>query len=131
MSQRIAVMNQQSDGEDRVALVPAGVKKLKAMNVDVVIEAGAGNRAGIRDADFSAVGATVSPDAQAVNAADVVLAVRQPSVQRIGQLKPGSILIGLLSPLGDRPLVDALCGGNVTGVAMELVPRITRAQSMD
>ena len=59
---QIAVLNQQVDGEDRVALVPAGVKKLKALNVDVLVETGAGERAGFRDADFTAAGATVTSD---------------------------------------------------------------------
>jgi NAD(P) transhydrogenase subunit alpha len=128
---QIAVLNQQADGEDRVALVPAGVKKLKAQGVDVLVESGAGERAAVRDADYSAVGATVTSDSNALDNADVVLSVRRPSLDRIRKLKPGSLLIGLLSPLGDKPLVDVLCERNVSGLAMELVPRITRAQAMD
>jgi NAD(P) transhydrogenase subunit alpha len=128
---RVAVLNQQSDREDRVALAPAGVKKLKALNVDVLVETGAGERAGIHDSDYAAAGATVTSDANALESADVVLSVRQPSVGRLRRLKPGSILIGLLSPLGDRELVNVLNERNLTGIAMELVPRITRAQSMD
>src|SRR4051812_21908932 len=118
---QIAVLNQQIDGEDRVALVPAGVKKLKALNVDVLAEAGAGERAGFRDADYAAAGATVTPESNTLENADVILVVRRPSLERIGRLKSGSLLIGLLNPLGERPLADALCGRNVSGLAMELV----------
>jgi H+-translocating NAD(P) transhydrogenase subunit alpha len=127
---QIAVLNQQVDGEDRVALAPAGAKKLKALNVEVLVETGAGERAGFRDADYAA-GATVTSDGSAVESADVILVVRRPSLDRIQRLKAGSLLVGLLSPLGDRALVDALCGQGVSGLAMELVPRITRAQAMD
>ncbi len=128
---QIAVLNQQSDGEDRVALVPPGVKKLAAMNVEILVEAGAGERAGFRDADYTAAGGKVTTDAQLLNNADVVLVVRQPSAERIRRLKSGAIPIGLLSPLGDQALVDVLNERSLSGIAMELVPRITRAQSMD
>lgn len=127
----IAVLNQEADGEHRVALVPAGVKKLRAMNVEVLVETNAGIRACIKDSEFSAVGATITSDREQLHNADIVLCVRQPSVERIGQIKSGSLLIGLLSPLADQPLVDALSRAHVTGLAMELVPRITRAQNMD
>ena len=128
---QIGVLNQESDNESRVALVPAGVKKLKALSVDVLVESGAGLRAGFADADYSAAGAMIVPDASAVHACDVILAVRQPSVARIARFRAGAALIGLLSPLADQALVDALINSNVSGLAMELVPRITRAQSMD
>lgn len=127
----IAVLNQEADGEHRVALVPAGVKKLRAMNVEVLVESNAGIRACVKDSEFSAVGATITSDRDQLHNADIVLCVRQPAVERIGQIKAGSVLIGLLSPLADQPLVDALSRANVTGLAMELVPRITRAQNMD
>jgi len=128
---QIGVLNQEADNEARVALVPAGVKKLKALNVDVLIESNAGVRAGFRDADYTAAGAIVVADAHAVQQCDIVLSVRQPSVTRIGHIKAGALLIGLLSPLADKDLVDVLCRANVSGIAMELVPRITRAQTMD
>jgi NAD(P) transhydrogenase subunit alpha len=128
---QVAVLNQWGDGETRVALVPAGVKKLKAQNVEVLVEADAGKAAGFADAEYTAIGATVTDDAARIDAADVVLSVAQPSGERIRRFKRGAALIGLLSPLADRPLVDALNQGGVSGLAMELVPRITRAQTMD
>jgi NAD(P) transhydrogenase subunit alpha len=128
---QIGVLNQREDGEARVALVPAGVKKLKAGKVDVLVEAGAGQQAGHPDAEYAAAGATVTSDASSIHNADVILAVRQPSLERMRQFKRGAILVGLLSPLANREVVDALNQAGLTGIAMELVPRITRAQSMD
>jgi NAD(P) transhydrogenase subunit alpha len=128
---QVAVLAQGAEGESRVALVPAGAKKLVGMKATVVVESGAGVAAGIRDGEYEAAGATVTSDRELLHNADVILTVRQPPLERIAQLKPGSLLIGLLSPLADQAVVDALCQRGVNGVAMELVPRITRAQSMD
>lgn len=130
MSQ-ITVLNQRSEGETRVALVPAGVKKLKAQSVDIVVQAGAGEQAGIPDKDYVTAGATIDSSGQSISSADIVLSVGQPADATIRAMRRGGLLIGLLSPLGDRPLVELLCETGVNGIAMELIPRITRAQSMD
>ncbi|MCS7034882.1 MAG: NAD(P)(+) transhydrogenase (Re/Si-specific) subunit alpha, partial [Phycisphaerae bacterium] len=127
---QVAVLKEQEPGENRVALVPAGVTRLRSLQVHVLVEAGAGSRAGYRDEDYAAAGAVVSSDPNAIREADIVLVVRPP-LSRLDQIKPRAVIIGLLSPLGNQTLVDALCQRNLSGIAMELVPRITRAQSMD
>src|SRR4051794_36870645 len=105
----VAVLAQGAEGESRVALAPAGVKKLTGMKASVLVESAAGLRAGFRDTEYESAGATVTSDPNLLHNADVVLVVRQPPLDRVGQLKSGAILIGLLSPLGDRDIVDALC----------------------
>lgn len=128
---QIAVLNQRTDDEARVALIPAGAKKLIAMKCSVAVQAGAGVAAGFRDADYEAVGAAIDKTGDVVRSADIVLTVTAPSGEVLRSLRRGALLIGLLSPLGNSGLADLLCETQVSGMAMELVPRITRAQSMD
>lgn len=128
---QIAVLNQTGLGEPRVALAPAGVKKLAALNVTVAVERGAGLLAGFRDDDYAAVGATPVDSGAADASADVVLVVRDPGADRIARLKPGCVLVGMLAPLGNHSLIEALNARSVSGMALELLPRITRAQTMD
>ena len=133
----VGVPREISPGERRVALVPEAVKRLVSQGLDVVIEAGAGEQAGFSDDAYAAAGARVEREAEAVwDGADVVLKVQSP-VERPGgghevdSLSSGSTLIGFLKPL-DRPeLARRLAERGVTAFAMELMPRITRAQSMD
>ena len=132
MPARIAVTKETRAGETRVAATPDSVKKLIAMGFTVSVETGAGAGASFPDADYLAAGATIAPTGESALAdADVVLKVRAPTEAEIGAVKSGALLIALLNPYNDRPLLDALAKRGVTAIAMEFVPRISRAQSMD
>ncbi|HSK07978.1 MAG TPA: Re/Si-specific NAD(P)(+) transhydrogenase subunit alpha [Vicinamibacterales bacterium] len=121
-------------GERRVALVPETVAKLVAAGHEVVVEKGAGRRAGFADSAYSDAGATVADSTTAL-AADVVVKVAPPEMNagtdEVGLLQPGSALIGFLMPLTSGRLINRLAKQNVTSFSMELVPRITVAQRMD
>ena len=119
-------------GETRVAATPETVKKLAAGGKHaVVVQAGAGIRAAVRDAEFQAAGATIAPSAADIYAqSDIVLKVRGPEASELAALKRGSILVGLLNPY-EAAGVEALARTGVTGFALEWLPRITRAQAMD
>ena len=133
----VAVPKEISAGERRVALVPDAVKQLKAKGVDVVVERGAGAGAGFDDASYERAGATIEGDAKALLArADFVLKVQAPAERPDGShevdaLRPGSMLVGFLKPLDAPELAGRLAAAKVTAFAVELVPRITRAQAMD
>jgi H+-translocating NAD(P) transhydrogenase subunit alpha len=126
---RIGVPAEIHPGETRVAATPETVKKLMAGgHHTVLVESGAGTGASIPDADFVAAGATVGCAADVYSQSDIILKVRGPEGAELPMVRKGSIIIGLLSPhLG----VDALAQTGVTAFAMELLPRISRAQSMD
>jgi H+-translocating NAD(P) transhydrogenase subunit alpha len=126
---RIAVAREADPAEDRVAATPETVKKMKALGVDVAIEPGAGIKSGIPDADFTAAGAAVTADA--VKGADVVLKVRRPDVSELAAYKKGALVIAIMDPYGNEPALKAMADAGVTAFAMELMPRITRAQVMD
>lgn len=116
--------------ESRVAGVPDTVKKLTAMGFDVLVEKGAGSGASISDEALAGAGAKIVSASQAFGA-DVIFKVRPPEGDEIRQMKKGAILVALLEPYRDSGLTDALKSQGVDGFALELVPRITRAQSMD
>jgi NAD(P) transhydrogenase subunit alpha len=126
---RIAVAREADPAEDRVAATPETVKKMKALGAEVAIEPGAGVKSGIPDADFTAAGATVTADA--VKGADVVLKVRRPNVSELAAYKNGALVIAIMDPYGNEPALKAMADAGVTAFAMELMPRITRAQAMD
>src|ERR1700731_1169011 len=126
---RIAVAREADPGEDRVAATPETVKKMKALGADVAVEPGAGIKSGILDADFVAAGATVSADA--VKGADVVLRVRRPAAPELAACKRGALVIAIMDPYGNEAALKAMADAGVTAFAMELMPRITRAQVMD
>ena len=126
---RIAVAREADPAEDRVAATPETVKKMKALGADVAIEPGAGIKSGIPDADFTAAGATVTADA--VKGADVVLRVRRPNVSELAACKRGALVIAIMDPYGNETALKAMADAGVTAFAMELMPRITRAQVMD
>src|ERR1700761_5174543 len=129
---RLAVPKETRDGETRVAATPESVKKFKGLGLDVVVQAGAGSGAKIADADYTAAGATIAPDAASTyKDADIVLKVRGPEAGEISQLKNGAVLAALLAPHAEGEAIQALAGGGVTAFAMEYLPRISRAQSMD
>jgi NAD(P) transhydrogenase subunit alpha len=126
---RIAVARESDPAEDRVAATPETVKKMKALGAEVAVEPGAGVKSGIPDADFSAAGALVSPGA--VKDADVVLRVRRPGTSELAAYKKGALVIAIMDPYGNEAAVKAMADAGVTAFAMELLPRITRAQVMD
>ncbi|WP_046869715.1 Re/Si-specific NAD(P)(+) transhydrogenase subunit alpha, partial [Microvirga massiliensis] len=118
--------------ESRVAATPETVKKYQALGAAVVVQAGAGARAGIPDAEFAAAGATVAASRdEAVRDADIILKVRRPAAAELEGLKPGAIVIAIMDPYGQDAALKALADARITAFAMELMPRITRAQVMD
>jgi proton-translocating NAD(P)+ transhydrogenase subunit alpha len=123
----VGVPKETAPGERRVALVPDVVKRLKGKGVEVVVEAGAGERALIPDELFTEAGATVGDPWEA----DVVVKVAAPGEEEIGRLRSGSVLVGFLAPRTEPETLKALAGAGVTAFAMEAIPRISRAQSMD
>jgi NAD(P) transhydrogenase subunit alpha len=128
----VAVTRERRVGETRVATTPEGVKKLLALGVSVTIESGAGLGASVPDADFAAAGATIAPNLAATLArADILLKVRGPSDEEIARLRSGMIVIALLNPHIERPLLESLAARGVDAYAMEFVPRTSRAQTMD
>jgi H+-translocating NAD(P) transhydrogenase subunit alpha len=128
---RVAVPNELGAGERRVALVPDSVGRLVAAGFSVAVERGAGTAAGFADADYTAAGADVIPSDRLLAGARVVVRVGRPSADEIAQLTPGTLLVGFLSPLTDAAGVERLAEHGVIAFAMESIPRITRAQSMD
>jgi NAD(P) transhydrogenase subunit alpha len=126
---RIAVARETEAGEPRVAATPDTVKKYKALGADVVVARGAGIGSGILDADFEAAGATIADNPAAD--ADVVLKVRRPTDTEIKGYKKGAVVVAIMDPYGNDAALKALADAGVVAFAMELMPRITRAQSMD
>ena len=124
---KVSVPKEQAPGERRVALVPEAVQRLAGSGVDVIVERGAGEEAGQTDAAYEEAGATLGEGLTG----EVVAKVAPPSPEEIAQLAQGSVLIGFLNPLGAGDTVRALADRGVTSFAMEAIPRITRAQSMD
>lgn len=129
---KVAVPKETAPGERRVALVPEVVAKLVKDGFEVLFERGAGEGAFFSDAEYESAGARPFPDAGSLFAeADVVLKVAKPSAEEAERLREGSALISFLQPHLSLPIVSKLAERRVTAFSMELVPRITRAQSMD
>lgn len=129
---KIAIPAETDKGEPRISATPDTVKRLVGLGADVIIEKGAGMRAGIPDADYSAAGAKVAGNAaEALKDADVVLKVRRPAKGELSAYKPGALLIGSLDPYGNDAAIAEIAAAKIAAFSMELVPRITRAQSMD
>ncbi|MEX2128507.1 MAG: Re/Si-specific NAD(P)(+) transhydrogenase subunit alpha [Xanthobacteraceae bacterium] len=128
----IAIAAETDAGEPRVAATPDTAKRMKALGANVVVEAGAGEHAGIPDSDFAAAGAEIASDgASALKEADVVLKVRRPTKAELANYKPGVLLIGTLDPYGNEAALAEVAAAKVAAFSMELLPRITRAQGMD
>ncbi len=127
---KIGVPKETADGERRVALIPDVVKSLRAKELDVVVESGAGAGSGHPDSEYAEAGAEVA-DANAAWGADIVVKVGVPTVEEIGRLKQGQVFVSHLQPLTSADTNKALAERGVTALAMELIPRITRAQAMD
>jgi H+-translocating NAD(P) transhydrogenase subunit alpha len=126
---KIAVAKEIDPSEPRVAASPDTVKKFKALGFDVAVEPGAGIKSGLLDADFSAAGADVS--AEAAKDADVVIKVKRPEASELGQYRRGALVIAIMDPYGNDAALKAMAEAGVAAFAMELMPRITRAQVMD
>src|SRR5690242_13125516 len=128
---KVGVPKETADGERRVALVPDVVASLrKNESIDVVIERGAGEEAGHPDSQYDEAGAETG-EADVAWGADVVLRVATPTAEEIGRLRSGQVLIGHLAPWTSAETNNALAGAGITGIAMEAIPRTTRAQAMD
>lgn len=124
---RLGVVRETAPGERRVGLTPDSVERLVAAGHEVMVETGAGAGAGFLDDRYAAAGAKVGTRGEALSAR-VVVVISPPD---LGEINKGTVLVGLLRPLDDRNLIDGLARGNISGLAFELVPRITRAQPMD
>jgi NAD(P) transhydrogenase subunit alpha len=129
---QITVLKETEPDESRVALVPESVKKLVSMKASVAVESGAGSASGASDADYEAAGASVSKDRAAlVKAAEVLLAVNRPPPETVAQLNRGAVVVSFLRPLDEPLMLKPMIESRITGFAMELIPRSTRAQAMD
>ncbi|MBU4528198.1 MAG: Re/Si-specific NAD(P)(+) transhydrogenase subunit alpha [Hoeflea sp.] len=130
MGATVFVAKESDPLESRVAASPETVKKMTALGLDVIVQKGAGERSRIADADFEAAGAKTGTAVDAKKA-DIVLRVRRPSSAEIKSLKTGAIVLAQMDPYGNEKALAELAKAGVTSFAMELMPRITRAQSMD
>jgi len=129
---KIGIAKETRPGERRVAASPETVKKFIQLGFEIVIETGAGDTAAIPDSAFEAAGAKIVKTAKdAFGDADIALKVRKPQEDEIKLLKKGTLLVCLMEPYKDKALIEAIAGQGVTTFALEFVPRITRAQSMD
>lgn len=126
---KVAIPKEIAAGEPRVAAVPDTIKKLKALGADVAVEPGAGVQSGVPDAEYQAAGAVVSADA--VKDADIVLKVRRPESSELSQYKRGALAIAIMDPYGNDAALKSMADAGIAAFAMELMPRITRAQVMD
>ena len=126
---KVAVIKETDPGEPRVAATPDTVKKLIGLGAAVAVEPGAGIASGINDADYAAVGATIAADA--ASGADIVLKVRRPTASELTGYKKGAIVVAIMDPYGNDAALKQMADAGVVAFAMELMPRITRAQSMD
>ena len=126
---KIAVAAEIDAGEPRVAATPETVKKMLVLGAEIAVEPGAGIKSGILDQDFIAAGASVTPDA--VSGADIILKVRRPQASELSRYKKSAIVIAIMDPFGHDEALRRMADAGVIAFAMELLPRITRAQVMD
>ncbi|TXC68690.1 NAD(P) transhydrogenase subunit alpha [Sphingorhabdus soli] len=128
---KIAIVKETERGETRVAATPETVKKYIALGADVAVEAGAGMSASIADADYAEAGAAVADRSATLKNAGIVLAIRGPDPAALDGVAKGAWIVAGLDPVGQRARVDGYAAAGVEALAMEWMPRITRAQSMD
>ena len=129
---RLAVLKERRPAETRVAATPETVKRLIALGLDVVVETGAGASASIPDREFVAAGAQIMDDPEAaLSGADIVFAVQTPLPEQRAYIEKGALLVCIAGAFGDPELVPSLAAAGIDAAAMELLPRITRAQAMD
>jgi NAD(P) transhydrogenase subunit alpha len=128
---KLAVLRETAQGETRVAASPETVKKFIALGAQVAVETGAGQNASMADADYAAAGAQVAEAGTVLADAAIVLGVQGPDPARLQGLAPGAWVVAGLDPFGQRRRVEAYAAAGLEALAMEFMPRITRAQSMD
>ncbi|MEG8039599.1 NAD(P) transhydrogenase subunit alpha [Sphingomonas sp. LR60] len=128
---KIAVLREQAPGERRVAATPETVKKFAALGATLAVEGCAGTAASYADADYAAAGATIGDRAATLAGADIVLGVQGPDPTSLEGVAPGAWVVAGLNPFGERARVDGYAAAGLEALAMEFMPRITRAQSMD
>ncbi|MBW6531605.1 NAD(P) transhydrogenase subunit alpha [Sphingomonas sp. RRHST34] len=129
---KIAVVSEQASGERRVAATPETARKFIALGAEVAVEAGAGAGAAIADSDYAAAGAALGDRAATLAGAEIVLAVQPPAADSLVGVAPGAWVVAIMAPFGDgRGRVEAYAAAGYEALAMDLMPRITRAQSMD
>lgn len=128
---KIAVLKEAANGEARVAATPETVKKFVGLGASLFVEKGAGAGASIADAEYEAAGATLGTLATTVKDADIVMGVQGPDPKSLKGVKDGAWIVAGLDPFGQRARIDAYAKAGVEALAMEFMPRITRAQSMD
>jgi len=127
---KIAVLKEAA-GETRCAAIPETVKKFIGLGAEVSVEGGAGNDAALPDAEFEAAGANVGDRAEVLRGAGVILCVNGPEAKDLKGAEKGALLVGALDPIARREAIDAYASARLDALAMEWMPRITRAQSMD
>ena len=128
---RIAALKERAPGESRVAITPETVKKFIALGATIAVEEGAGLAASVTDEAYREAGAEVVPAATAVQGADIVLGAQAPDVMALAGAKPGAWVAATFDPFREKERVGAYAKGGFEALAMEFMPRITRAQSMD
>ena len=127
---KIAVLKE-AEGETRCAAIPETVKKFIALGAEVAVERGAGETASVPDGDFEGAGASVAPRKDVLKGAGIILVVNGPDPKSLAGAEKGAMLVGALDPLRRRDVIDAYAASGIEALAMEWMPRITRAQSMD
>jgi NAD(P) transhydrogenase subunit alpha len=128
---KIAVLKEQADGERRVAATPETVRKFIALGASMSVETGAGVGASIADSDYVAAGAMVGPREQVLDGAEAIFGVQGPDPAALAGAGPGALVVAALNPFGQRARVDGYAAAGLEALALEFMPRITRAQSMD
>lgn len=129
---RLAIPRETHPGENRASVTPETVKKLVRLGAEIVIEAGAGAGAGIPDEAYTAEGATIEADRDALlGSADMVLRLRKPNRDEVAKLKSGCIHVSYLDPFNEHDLIREFASKNITAISMEMIPRSTRSQKMD
>jgi NAD(P) transhydrogenase subunit alpha len=128
---KIAVLNERAAGESRVAATPETVRKFIALGAAMAVEAGAGIAASYADADYAAAGAQLGDRAATLLGADIILGVQGPDAASLAGAAPGAWLAASLNPFVERARIDGYAAAGIEALAMEFMPRITRAQSMD
>ena len=131
MAIKIAVLKETAAGELRVSATPETVKKFAALGAQMAVEAGAGAAASYGDAGYADAGATVGDRAATLAGADIVLGIQGPDPATLGGVKPGAWIVAGLNPFSERARIDGYAAAGLEALAMEFMPRITRAQSMD
>ena len=131
MATRIAVLKETAPGETRCAAIPETVKKFIGLGAEVAVERSAGDQASIADADFEAAGAMVGSRAEVLKGAAIILVVNGPDASELNEAEKGALLVGALDPQRRRDAVEGCAAAGLDALAMEWMPRITRAQSMD